>query len=242
MNLLAEFSINGETNPQACRNGKGPDLRVDRWNGLSTLGFDGQSQYLRVDDSSVFDFGEDATIFVVAKGDTLSDWRPILSKRGKMGSVGNSERQYRLRDFLHRQGHDWKRWSARRNSDQWRGSRLGHEKKLKRTQWADGNEEYDIDDRDPVPPTSSDLIIGARDQNGITAFGGVEIGEILIFDSALSDVEVSQMQGHLAHKWGLTGAMANEHPYKNSPPLFENRPEITLHSTYTYFYQTEEFP
>ena len=46
------------------------------------------------------------------------------------------------------------------------------------------------------------------------------------------------MQGHLAHKWGLTGAMANEHPYKVSPPLFENRPEITLDSTYTYFYQT----
>ena len=66
-------------------NGKGPDLRVDRWNGLSTLGFDGQSQYLRVDDSSVFDFGEDATIFVVAKGDTLADWRPILSKRGEDG-------------------------------------------------------------------------------------------------------------------------------------------------------------
>ena len=95
--------------------------------------------------------------------------------------------------------------------------------------------EYDIDDRDPVPPTSSDLIIGARDQNGITAFGGVEIGEILIFDSALSDAEVSQMQGHLAHKWGLTSSMANEHPYKNSPPLFENRPEITLQPRYTYF-------
>ena len=49
-------------------NGKGPDLNVARWNGLPTLGFDGQSQYLRVDDSSVFDFGEDATIFIVAKG------------------------------------------------------------------------------------------------------------------------------------------------------------------------------
>ena len=82
------------------------------------------------------------------------------------------------------------------------------------------------------------MIIGARDQNGITAFGGVEIGEILIFDSALSDAEVSQMQGHLAHKWGLTSSMANEHPYKNSPPLFENRPEITLQPRYTYFYQT----
>ena len=110
-----ECLINGETNQVLAHagNGKGPDLRVDRWNGLSTLGFDGQSQYLRVDDSSVFDFGEDATIFVVAKGDTLADWRPILSKRGEDG-VGWQFRKdnTRLRDF-HCQGHDWKRWSAR---------------------------------------------------------------------------------------------------------------------------------
>ena len=52
--------------------------------GLSTLKFDGQSQYLRVSDSPAFDFGEDATIFIVAKGDTLADWRPILSKRNKL--------------------------------------------------------------------------------------------------------------------------------------------------------------
>ena len=120
-------------------NGKGPDLRVDRWNGLSTLVFDGQTQYLRVDDSSAFDFGQDATIFVVAKGDTLADWRPILSKRGEDG-VGWQFRKDNT-DFATftvrgTTGND----GQRGGSDQWRGS-VGAMRKsaLKRTQWADGN-------------------------------------------------------------------------------------------------------
>ena len=40
-------------------NGNGPDLQINRWNGHSTLKFNGSSQYLRVQDSDVFDLGED---------------------------------------------------------------------------------------------------------------------------------------------------------------------------------------
>ena len=43
-------------------NGNGPSLQIYRWNGLSTLKFDGNSQYLRVSDSDVFDFGEDLSL------------------------------------------------------------------------------------------------------------------------------------------------------------------------------------
>ena len=220
-------------------NGQGPEVRVDRWNGLSTLKFDGQSQYLRVSDSPAFDFGEDATIFIVAKGDTLADWRPILSKRG-MDDVGWQFRKDNT-DFATftvrgTTGADGPRGATPINGEThvW----AMRKSQFKRTQWADGNEEFNIDDRDPVPATTSDLVIGARDQNGISAFGGVEIGEILVFDSALSDGQVSQMQGHLAHKWGLTSEMSNSHPYKAIPPLFENRPEITLNSAYTFFFQS----
>ena len=220
-------------------NGQGPDVRVSRWNGHSTVKFDGQTQYLRVADSPAFDFGEDATIFVVAKGDTLSDWRPIISKRGE-DNVGWQFRKDNT-DFATftvrgTTGNDGQRGGTPINGEAHAWSM--RKTALKRTQWADGNEEYEIDDRDTVPSTTSDLVIGARDQNGITAYGGVEIGEILVFDSALSNEQVSSLQGHLAHKWGLTDGMSDAHPYKTEPPLFENRPEITLASSYTFFFQS----
>jgi hypothetical protein len=66
-------------------NGNGPSLQINRWNNLTTLKFDGNSQYLRVNDSDVFDFGEDGTIFIVAQGHNTGTWRPIVSKRGGSG-------------------------------------------------------------------------------------------------------------------------------------------------------------
>ena len=104
---------------------------------------------------------------------------------------------------------------------------------LKRSQWADGNLEFHIDDRGSIPQTTSDLVIGARDQDGINSLGGVEIGEIIIYDQALSDLDVSKLQGHLAHKWGLTENMPGVHPYKSEIPKFENRPEILLSDRYS---------
>ena len=52
---------------------------------MSTLKFDGSSQYFRVSDSDVFDFGEEGTIFIVAQGHNTGTWRPIISKRGENG-------------------------------------------------------------------------------------------------------------------------------------------------------------
>ena len=74
---------------------------------------------------------------------------------------------------------------------------------LHRSQWVDGNLEYKIQDRGIIPSTSSDLVIGGRDQDGITALGAVEIGEILLFANALDDEEVSKVRGYLSRKWGL---------------------------------------
>ena len=215
-------------------NGNGPELRINSWNSLTTLKFDGQSNYLRVSDSNAFNLGEDLTIFVVAKGDTLQDWRSILSKRGE-DNVGWQFRKDNT-DFATftvrgTSGNDGERgstlingvphvWSMRKTS-------------LKRTQWADGNLEYHIDDRGSIPDTNSDVVIAGRDQDGITSLSGVEIGEILVYDQALSDSDVSKMEGHLAHKWGLLANMPGVHSYKSETPQFENRPEILLSDRYS---------
>lgn len=45
-----------------------------------------------------------------------------------------------------------------------------------------------------------------------------KIGEIVFFDSALSAANRQRMEGYLAHKWGLSANIPNDHPYKNSAP------------------------
>ena len=83
------------------------------------------------------------------------------------------------------------------------------------------------------PALDDDLKIGARDQDGITAHASVEIGEILIFNSALSDQQVFMVQGYLSHKWGMQDKMPESHPYGETGPIFENRPEINIADPHT---------
>jgi hypothetical protein len=47
---------------------------------------------------------------------------------------------------------------------------------------------------------------------------GAEIGEIVMYDSALSTADAERLEGYLAHKWGLTGDLPGGHPHKTTPP------------------------
>jgi hypothetical protein len=44
------------------------------------------------------------------------------------------------------------------------------------------------------------------------------IGEIIVTASVLSTLNRQRIEGCLAHKWGLTGNLPNDHPYKSVPP------------------------
>ena len=41
---------------------------------------------------------------------------------------------------------------------------------------------------------------------------------IMITGSSLSDADRQRVEGYLAHKWGLTGDLAGDHPYKSAAP------------------------
>jgi len=41
---------------------------------------------------------------------------------------------------------------------------------------------------------------------------------IMITGSSFSDADRQRVEGYLAHKWGLTGDLAGDHPYKSSAP------------------------
>jgi hypothetical protein len=72
----------------------------------------------------------------------------------------------------------------------------------------------------PTYNASDATTIGAfRNTNDTTAslFRG-DMYEITVIHSAPSQDTVHRMQGHYAHKWGLTSGLAANHPYKTSPP------------------------
>jgi hypothetical protein len=44
------------------------------------------------------------------------------------------------------------------------------------------------------------------------------ISEIILITSALNDFTLQRLEGYLAHKWGLTANLPNDHLFKVSPP------------------------
>ena len=88
---------------------------------------------------------------------------------------------------------------------------------------------FDLLDVGSVNPSEQDdLIIGGVDQDGLNKFSRFDIAEIVLYDQALSDARVYQLEGYLAHKWGLNKQLPLAHAYYDTIPQFENRPEILL--------------
>ena len=48
-----------------------------------------------------------------------------------------------------------------------------------------------------------------------------KVAEVIYFSRVLQAAERLKIEGYLAHKWGSSARLPNEHPYKNSPPTFE---------------------
>ena len=45
-----------------------------------------------------------------------------------------------------------------------------------------------------------------------------DIAEVILYNSVLTTLQVQQLEGYLAWKWGLQGNLPAGHPYKNAPP------------------------
>lgn len=54
--------------------------------------------------------------------------------------------------------------------------------------------------------------------SGSSSFVNAQIGEALIYNSALSTNNREIVEGYLAWKWGLQASLPANHPYRNSPP------------------------
>jgi len=45
-----------------------------------------------------------------------------------------------------------------------------------------------------------------------------DIAEVILYNSVLTTLQVQQIEGYLAWKWGLQANLPVGHPYKNAPP------------------------
>ena len=74
------------------------------------------------------------------------------------------------------------------------------------------------------------LQIGARWANPTQAYKNAfqDLAELLFFGRTLSDAEVEQVEGYLAHKWGLSESLPAGHPYKAAPPVVEEWDGVSL--------------
>jgi hypothetical protein len=62
------------------------------------------------------------------------------------------------------------------------------------------------------------LTVGATLTQPTGQYFNGDIGEIVIYDSALPTENRQKMEGYLAHKWGLEANLPSGHPYKTSAP------------------------
>lgn len=53
-----------------------------------------------------------------------------------------------------------------------------------------------------------------------------DIAEIIVFHAALAAADRQQVEGYLAHKWGLAGNLWSDHPYKKYPPGYRGIPVV----------------
>jgi len=60
--------------------------------------------------------------------------------------------------------------------------------------------------------------IGMRSIQGVGAFNG-KISELIFINSQSPLVDQQKIEGYLAHKWGLTANLPDDHPYKTAVPV-----------------------
>ena len=73
--------------------------------------------------------------------------------------------------------------------------------------------------------TLTNIKLGKSASSTSNDFGG-DLGELLIFTRQLSTSEEQKVEGYLAHRWGATGSLDTNHPYKSVAPIFDNKPLI----------------
>lgn len=85
-----------------------------------------------------------------------------------------------------------------------------------------------------LPNTQYQMMLGAERANLVSS-AKEALGEVIVFESVLSDEDVEKVEGYLAHKWGATASLPDSHGYKDEPPyVVDERPFWEIKSSYVF--------
>lgn len=82
-------------------------------------------------------------------------------------------------------------------------------------EWKDGTSVLSSTTAYAYQDTATQMQFGRR-ADGVTAFRG-DVGEIVV-TQFLSTDNRQKLEGYLAHRWGLSGNLPGDHPYKSAAP------------------------
>ena len=96
------------------------------------------------------------------------------------------------------------------------------------------------------------LTLGGGNNFSGTA-SNLNFSEFLVFENALSDSNISLLEGYLAHKWDLSASLNNDHPFKSEAPeylqdsnqskyfLIDENGTLSLNKTFDYETDDQNF-
>ncbi|MBO94294.1 MAG: hypothetical protein CMI32_05275, partial [Opitutales bacterium] len=206
-----------------------PLYKATGFNGMPSLQFDGSNDIMEVQNSAAFDGWDAMTVFVVAQGNNMGNWKTLIGKNGE----DSQGWQLRRRDADNRV-----RLTIRGTSgadDLNIAYELNAQNVLTITYgggvrkfFGNGAQKDSVTDAGPIAAApNSPLSIGGRvrDNGARQALAKAKIAEIIVFNSSLSDGERQMIEGYLAHKWGLDGSLDAAHPHKAAAPDFSESGE-----------------
>ena len=196
-------------------------------NGKAAIDFNGTTDDFRVSNSDILNAAPDAWMYVVWKSDgTQTAYLGYVSDTSSGVSLFAIQNRYIEEYWFVNQG-----GSLANN----KGGSIVHGTWSIVGVRSDDTTQYAYEDGtelsllNPTVPsgfpaqTAARLAIG-NDNSGSNLDGS--IAELLIGNGTMIDTERKQLEGYLAHKWGLTNNLPSGHPYKYEPPYKVDPEEI----------------
>ncbi len=192
-----------------------PTIVPSSLNGMAAIEFDGSNDFMAL---PVHNFGNETSLYMVARAHTLSGDRTILNRQAASSSDKAVYQHY---------------VSSSGSLKEWRSGAETGDSTIAANGWfmfgevqaasnsvecwlaglplATGTSEIGW-------PGSTTLHIGKAQSNGALGWFSGDIAEIVIIQGAATDAERQKVEGYLAWKWGMEADLPLGHPYENEAP------------------------
>ena len=215
---------------------KRPVQQTGGLNSLSTIHFDGVNDFLYIAHNPALNIaaGQDFELFSVVKSDVNPTQAAIIAKGGiDPGDYMLYFYSPRYKFYMDHGGIDMQADNpVGANANMGWARRQGNSGRLYNTR--SGSASDNGVSSASTAANSHDVTIGAMSDGTTPArFFDGDIAEIILVRRALTNDERQQMEGYLAHKWGLAADLPAGHPYKDASPTVggvgNNEAQLIVH-------------